>query len=86
MLCATIAVIVLVAVVGYVVVNGARALNLDFLTQLPAPVGEPGGGMANAIVGTSAVVTGDVPSNAVVAGIPARVIRLRDEPQTFRWR
>jgi len=55
-LCAAVAVIVLVAVIGYVLVNGARALNFDFFTQLPAPVGEPGGGMANAIVGTLIIV------------------------------
>jgi phosphate transport system permease protein len=54
--CAALAVIVLVAVIGYVLVNGARALNFDFFTQLPAPVGEPGGGMANAIVGTLIIV------------------------------
>jgi acetyltransferase-like isoleucine patch superfamily enzyme len=40
---------------------------------------------SNAVIGTSAVVTSDVPENAVVAGIPARVIRMRDAPQTFRW-
>jgi acetyltransferase-like isoleucine patch superfamily enzyme len=39
----------------------------------------------NAVVGTSAVVTGDVPENAVVGGIPAKVIRMRDAPRTFRW-
>jgi acetyltransferase-like isoleucine patch superfamily enzyme len=39
----------------------------------------------NAIIGTSAVVTDDVPANAVVAGVPARVIRERDAPKTFRW-
>lgn len=39
----------------------------------------------NSIVGTSAVLTADVPENAVVAGIPARVIRLREAPTTFRW-
>jgi acetyltransferase-like isoleucine patch superfamily enzyme len=39
----------------------------------------------NAVIGTSAVLTTDVPENAVVAGIPARVIRMRDVPRTFRW-
>jgi acetyltransferase-like isoleucine patch superfamily enzyme len=39
----------------------------------------------NAVIGTSAVVTKDVPANAVVAGIPARVIRMRDEPRSMRW-
>ena len=38
----------------------------------------------NAIVGTSAVVTREVPENAVVAGIPARVLRMRDAPQSMR--
>ncbi len=39
----------------------------------------------NAIVGTNSVVTKDVPSNAVVAGIPARIIRMRDAPERLRW-
>ncbi len=39
----------------------------------------------NAIVGTNTVVTRDVPENAVVAGSPARVIRLRDAPEQMRW-
>ena len=39
----------------------------------------------NAIIGTSAVVTADVPDNAVVGGVPARVIRMRPEPQRMRW-
>jgi acetyltransferase-like isoleucine patch superfamily enzyme len=39
----------------------------------------------NAIVGTSAVVTKQVPDNAVVAGSPAGVIRMREAPRAMRW-
>jgi acetyltransferase-like isoleucine patch superfamily enzyme len=39
----------------------------------------------NAIIGTNAVVTKDVPANAVVAGLPARIIRMRPAPKRMRW-
>ena len=39
----------------------------------------------NSIVGTNAVVTKDVPANAVVAGAPARIIRMREAPRELRW-
>jgi acetyltransferase-like isoleucine patch superfamily enzyme len=40
----------------------------------------------NCIVGTNSVLTREVPANAVVAGVPARVIRMREAPQSMRWR
>lgn len=43
-------------ILGYLAWNGARSLSLDFFTKLPAPVGEAGGGMANAIVGSAKVL------------------------------
>jgi acetyltransferase-like isoleucine patch superfamily enzyme len=39
----------------------------------------------NSIVGTSSVVTKQVPENAVIAGSPARVIRMRAAPRSLRW-
>jgi phosphate transport system permease protein len=44
-------------VLFFVVSQGIRSLNFDFFTQMPKPVGEPGGGMANAIVGTLLVTS-----------------------------
>lgn len=44
---------VLFFILGYIIWNGIGALNWTFLTHVPTPVGEPGGGMANAIVGTA---------------------------------
>jgi phosphate transport system permease protein len=46
------ALVPLVLVLFFVVTQGILSLNLDFFTNMPAPVGEAGGGMANAIVGT----------------------------------
>ena len=47
-----IALVPLALILFFVVSQGLRALNVDFFTQMPKPVGEPGGGMANSIVGT----------------------------------
>ncbi len=52
-LCALVAVAALFFILGYLVWHGGKALSWDFFTRLPKPVGEAGGGMANAIVGSA---------------------------------
>jgi phosphate transport system permease protein len=51
--CAFVAVSVLFFILGYLVFHGGASINWNFFTKLPAPVGESGGGMANAIVGSA---------------------------------
>jgi phosphate transport system permease protein len=46
----------LVAIFFYLIYKGASSLNLAFFTHIPAPVGEPGGGMANSILGSGIVL------------------------------
>lgn len=55
-LSAVVAMVALVAVLSYTLIKGLPALNLEFLTSLPEPVGEPGGGVSNAIIGTLVLV------------------------------
>ena len=58
-LCATglvLALIPLVSVLWLVISNGLAAINWDFFTKLPSPVGEPGGGIGNALLGTLYIV------------------------------
>src|SRR5664279_2974814 len=65
-ICAAIMVIVpLMAIFVYLLIKGVGALNWAFLTQTPKPVGEAGGGMANAIVGSGVIL-----SIASLIGIP----------------
>ncbi len=51
-LCMVVALTPLAAVLGFLLVRGSSSVNLRFFTELPRPVGEPGGGMANAMVGS----------------------------------
>jgi phosphate transport system permease protein len=62
----------LVAILGYLIYKGASSLNLAFFTRIPAPVGEAGGGMANAIAG-SAVILGLASLLGIPLGIGAGV-------------
>jgi len=55
----------LVAIFAYLVYRGVGSLNWAFLTQTPKPPGEPGGGMANAIVGSVFIL-----AIASVIGVP----------------
>lgn len=63
--CTLLTATILFFILGYLVYHGGRSLSLAFFTRLPAPVGEAGGGMANAIVGSGKVLL-----LATVIGIP----------------
>ena len=51
-----IALVPLLSVFGYVVSKGYSALNFEFFTSLPTPVGTPGGGVANSLLGSGTIV------------------------------
>jgi len=62
----------LIAIFAYLVLKGAGALNWSFITQTPKPVGEVGGGMANALIG-SVMILGIASIFGVPLGIGAGV-------------
>ena len=51
-LCSAVMILPLLLIIFYIVSNGIAVINMDFLTGLPRPIGETGGGIANALVGT----------------------------------
>src|SRR5262245_19809936 len=59
----------LLLVLAFLVYQGISAINLDFFTQLPKPVGEAGGGVANAIVGSLIMI-----GLAVAMGLPIGIL------------
>ena len=64
-LCTLLVLSVLLTILAYLLWKGAHALNLNFFMKLPAPVGESGGGVSNAIVGTLKLL-----GLATVIGVP----------------
>ncbi|HVG45074.1 MAG TPA: phosphate ABC transporter permease PstA [Longimicrobium sp.] len=66
---AVLTVLPLVLIFGYLIREGASALDLDFFIHTPRPTGEAGGGMGNAIVGTFAMV-----GLAALIGLPVAVL------------
>ena len=71
-MCTLTTVIPLLVILGYIVARGVGAINWSFFTNLPAPVGEPGGGMANAIYG-SAMLVGLASLFAIPVGLFAAI-------------
>jgi len=67
--CAILVIIPLGLIFYHVVKSGVGSINWDFFTQLPKPVGEAGGGMANAIVGTFELL-----GLAALIGVPVGVL------------
>ncbi len=68
MVCVLAAVLPLLWILGTLLLKGAGSLSLDFFTKMPAPAGETGGGVANAIVGTLLMV-----GTACLIGIPVGI-------------
>jgi phosphate transport system permease protein len=66
------AVVLLFWILGYVFIKGVSGINLDFFTKLPTPVGVPGGGLANAVVG-SVIVVGMAGLMAVPVGVAVAI-------------
>jgi len=64
-LCTLFATGTLVFILGYLFIHGGTSLSWDFFTKLPTPVGETGGGMANAIVGSAKLLL-----IAMLVGVP----------------
>ncbi|HEV7220732.1 MAG: phosphate ABC transporter permease PstA [Candidatus Acidiferrales bacterium] len=67
--CTLVIISVLFFILGYLIWNGGKDISWDFFTKLPAPVGEPGGGMANAIVGSGKLLL-----LAMLFGVPIGVL------------
>jgi len=81
---AIVVIVPLVLIFGFLVYRGGSALNLDFFTQLPKPVGEPGGGMANAMVG-SLILIGLAACVGLPVGIMGGVYLAESRDRRLPW-
>ncbi len=68
-LCAALALSALFGILAYIAWRGASSLSWEFLTRLPKPVGETGGGIANSVLGSFQLV-----ALAALMGVPAGVL------------
>ncbi|MBN9567084.1 MAG: phosphate ABC transporter permease PstA [Alphaproteobacteria bacterium] len=75
---------VLGLILGYVIIQGSGYINWSFLTSLPTPVGEGGGGIANALVG-SLIVVGIASLMAVPIGVGAAVFANEYRSRWLGW-
>jgi phosphate transport system permease protein len=67
--CAVLTLSALAFILGYLVYMGGSSVNAAFFTRLPVPVGEAGGGMANALLGSAKLL-----ALAAVVGIPLGIM------------
>ena len=68
-MCVLIAVVPLVLIFSYTLVQGIGSLNLEFFINMPKPVGEAGGGMANALAGTAILL-----AIGAIIGLPVGIL------------
>lgn len=83
-LSALLVILPLLLILGFLVYQGASALNFAFFTHLPKPVGEPGGGMGNAIVGT-AILLGLATGLGLPLGILGGVYLSESRDRRLPW-
>src|ERR1700687_371300 len=83
-LCTVAVLVPLVLIFGYLLTKGVSSLNINFFTQLPKPVCEPGGGMANAIVGTLTLI-GLACTLGLPIGVLAGIFLAEHRQSRFGW-